>query len=90
MLVDEQGGAGDEIYVVNPDNPSLGAIPTVIQTATAISEATTVSAEITSMGTPEVIPVVEAVSDVLIPVESAENVFKTSDVIIDPPQIGDE
>ena len=47
----------------------------------------------------EVIPVVEAVSDILIPVESADNVFESCDVdnvskssyvIIDPPQIGDE
>ena len=85
VLVDDQGGVGDGIRIVNPDNSSLEAIPTVVQTATAVSEATVVSAEITPMVAPEVIPVVEAVSDVLIPVESANNVSKSSDVIIDPP-----
>ena len=84
VLVDDQGGAGDRIRVVNPDNSSLGVSPTVIQTATVVFETTAVSAEITSIVTQEVIPVEEAVSDVLILVESAENVSKSSDVIIDP------
>ena len=84
VLVGDQGDAGDGIRAVNPDNPSVGAIPTVIQTATAVSEATAVSAEITPIVASEV------VLDVLVPVESAENVSKFSDVIIDPPQIGDK
>ena len=51
------------------------------------------------MVTLEVIPIVEAVFDILILVESVDNVFescdvdnvsKLSDVIIDPPQTGDE
>ena len=90
MLVDDQGGTGDGIRIVNPDNPSLEAVLIVVQTATVVFEATAVSAEITPMVTPEVLPVVEAVSDVLIHVESAKNVSKSSNVIIDPPQIGDE
>ena len=85
MLVDDQGGTGDGIRIVNPDNPSLEAVLIVVQTATVVSEATAVSVKITPMVTPEVLPVVKAVSDVLIPVESAKNVSKSSNVIIDPP-----
>ena len=84
VLVGDQGNAGDGIHAVNPDNPSGGAIPTVIQTVPVVSEATAVSAEITTIVASEV------VSDVLVPVEYAKNVSKSSNVIIDPPPIGDE
>ena len=79
VLVGDQGDAGDGIRAVIFDNPSMEAIPTVIQTATAVSEATAVSTEITPIVASEV------VSDVLVPVGSAENVSKSFDVIINPP-----
>ena len=69
--------------MVNAENPVLEMIPIV-------SEATAVPAGIIPIVVPEITPIAEAVSNVVIPVESVVNVSKSSDVIIDPPQIGDE
>ena len=99
MLVDDQGGASDGIRMVNPENLFLETSPTVVQTITSVSKATAVPVEVIPMVAPEDLPVAEAVFDVLIPVESADNVSescdvdnvsKSSDVIINPSRTEDE
>ena len=75
---------------MNAENPSLEMVPTFVETITSVSEAIAVPGEVITMVVPEITPVAEAVSDVFILVESADNVSKSSDVIIDPPQTGNE
>ena len=96
VIMDDQVGTGDEIQMVNPDNPSAEIIPTVVGTIISMSETIAVTSKAIPMDLHEAdlsvsgLQVEEAVSDVLIPVESACNVLRSSDVIIAPPQFGDE
>ena len=82
--------------MANPENPSLETIPSVVGITPSVSKVTAVSIEAILVVSPEidlqvlVLPVVEAGPDVLTPVESVCNVSKSSDVIIAPPQSGNE
>ena len=79
--------------MANPENPFLETTPTAVGITPSVFEAITVSAEVVSSGIDlhvSVSPAVEAVSNVLIPVESVCNVSKSFDVIVDPPQSGNE